>query len=65
MSFLCPLRMLATFVDALYRQYVDLYFTYMEINPLVVKDNTIFVLDLAAKLDATAEYICRSKWGQS
>ena len=56
--------MLATFVDALYRQYVDLYFTYMEINPLVVKSDKIFVLDLAAKLDATAEYICRSKWGQ-
>ncbi|XP_037075234.1 LOW QUALITY PROTEIN: ATP-citrate synthase-like [Pollicipes pollicipes] len=55
--------MLAKFVDALYRQYVELYFTYLEINPLVVKQDSIFVLDLAAKLDATAEYICRSKWG--
>eukprot|EP00096_Caligus_rogercresseyi_P004195 TRINITY_DN1836_c0_g1_i1.p1 TRINITY_DN1836_c0_g1~~TRINITY_DN1836_c0_g1_i1.p1 ORF type:complete len:1079 (+),score=274.71 TRINITY_DN1836_c0_g1_i1:30-3266(+) len=51
------------FIMALYKQYVDLYFTYLEINPLVVTSDSIYILDLAAKLDATADFICRGKWG--
>jgi len=35
----------------------------MEINPLVVTANGIYLLDLAAKIDATADFLCRSKWG--
>jgi ATP citrate (pro-S)-lyase len=36
----------------------------MEINPLVVtSDGNVFMLDLAAKLDATADFLCRTKWG--
>ncbi len=30
---------------------------------MVTKDS-IFILDLAAKLDATAEYLCKQKWGE-
>lgn len=30
---------------------------------VVVKDKTVYVLDLAAKLDSTAEYICKAQWG--
>uniref|UniRef100_A0A336M202 ATP-citrate synthase n=1 Tax=Culicoides sonorensis TaxID=179676 RepID=A0A336M202_CULSO len=55
---------IANFIDALYKLYVDMYFTYLEINPLVVTDDSIFILDLAAKLDATADFVCRSKWGE-
>jgi len=54
----------ATFIEALYKSYVDLYFTYLEINPLVITASKIYMLDLAAKLDATADFICRSKWGE-
>ncbi|KAJ2939904.1 hypothetical protein O0L34_g6610 [Tuta absoluta] len=57
-------RILATFILALYRVYVDLYFTYMEINPIVVTNERIYLLDLAAKLDQTADFICSPKWGQ-
>lgn len=56
--------MVATFVAALYKMYADLYFTYLEINPLVVTADSIFILDLAAKLDATADFICRQSWGE-
>lgn len=56
-------KRVAKFVYALYQLYVDLYFTYLEINPLVVTDNSIYILDLAAKIDATADFICRPKWG--
>ncbi|GAB6025154.1 hypothetical protein CHUAL_010577 [Chamberlinius hualienensis] len=55
---------IANFIKDLYDVYVNLYFTYLEINPLVVTDGKIHVLDLAAKLDATAEFICRQKWGE-
>lgn len=44
--------------------YVNLYFTYLEINPLVVTDSAIYILDLAAKIDSTADFICRSSWGE-
>lgn len=43
---------------------MDLYFTYLEINPLVVTDTEIYILDLAAKLDATADFLCRPLWGE-
>lgn len=58
-------KRVAHFVHSLYQSYVDLYFTYLEINPLVVTSNTIYILDLAAKLDATADFICRPKWGKN
>lgn len=57
-------KRVAHFVHTLYQSYIDLYFTYLEINPLVVTKDAIYVLDLAAKLDATADFICRPKWGK-
>lgn len=59
-----PCRFVANFIYNLYQLYVDLYFTYLEINPLVVTDQSIHILDLAAKLDSTADFICRQKWGE-
>ena len=35
---------------ALYEVYKRQYFTYMEINPLVVTDTAIYILDFAAKV---------------
>jgi len=55
---------IAKFISALYTTYVDLYFTYLEINPLVVTADNLYILDLAAKLDSTADFICRPKWGE-
>lgn len=56
--------MVAKFVFNLYKLFVDLYFTYLEINPLVVTDSQIHILDLAAKLDSTADFICKPQWGE-
>ncbi|KAH7882834.1 ATP citrate lyase [Phlebopus sp. FC_14] len=54
---------LTDFVLRLYNVYVDLHFAYLEINPLVVlEDASIHYLDMAAKLDQTAEFICGPKW---
>ncbi|XP_069041783.1 ATP-citrate synthase isoform X1 [Lepisosteus oculatus] len=54
---------LASFVMGLFNLYEDLYFTYLEINPLVVTKDGVYVLDMAAKIDATADYLCKAKWG--
>ncbi|EAU82052.2 ATP citrate lyase isoform 2 [Coprinopsis cinerea okayama7 len=59
---------LVDFLIRLYSVYVDLHFAYLEINPLVVLDGEngappqIHYLDMAAKLDQTAESICGPKW---
>ena len=55
-------------VARLYAVYVDCQFTYLEINPLVVIPNEdatsaeVHFLDLAAKLDQTADFECGNKW---
>ena len=43
-------RRVAGFVTSLYEIFKEQFFTYLEINPLVVTDSAIFVLDLAAKV---------------
>uniref|UniRef100_A0A671R9U7 ATP-citrate synthase n=1 Tax=Sinocyclocheilus anshuiensis TaxID=1608454 RepID=A0A671R9U7_9TELE len=56
-------EVLASFIVGLFNLYEDLYFTYLEINPLVVTKEGVYILDMAAKIDATADYICKPKWG--
>ncbi|TDG47025.1 hypothetical protein AWZ03_006462 [Drosophila navojoa] len=55
---------IAKFIYGLYATFADLYFTYLEINPLVVTADNLYILDLAAKLDSTADFICRPRWGE-
>ena len=61
-------NVLVDFISRLYAVYVDCQFTYLEINPLVVVPNAaatsadVHFLDLAAKLDQTAEFECGVKW---
>ncbi|XP_071158755.1 ATP-citrate synthase-like isoform X1 [Mytilus edulis] len=55
---------LTKFIVSLYTTYRDLHFTYLEINPLVFTGGKIYILDLAAKIDQTAEYLCKAKWGE-
>ncbi|XP_040291274.1 ATP-citrate synthase isoform X1 [Bufo bufo] len=56
-------EVLASFISGLFNLYDNLYFTYLEINPLVVTKDGVYVLDMAAKIDATADYLCKAKWG--
>jgi ATP citrate (pro-S)-lyase len=61
-------NVLVDFITRLYAVYVDCQFTMLEINPLVVIPNAnatsaeVHFLDLAAKLDQTAEFECGVKW---
>jgi ATP citrate (pro-S)-lyase len=52
-----------SFIQSLYKVYTSLYFTYLEINPLVVVGDKVHILDLAAKIDQCADYICKQQWG--
>ncbi|CAI7993728.1 ATP-citrate synthase [Geodia barretti] len=54
---------LVEFLQTLYRCFTDLYFTYLEINPIVVQGDVVHALDLAARLDSTAEFLCKAHWG--
>ena len=45
------------FISVLYQTYRRQYFTYLEVNPLVITDTAIYMLDFAAKLDSAAGYI--------
>jgi ATP citrate (pro-S)-lyase len=55
--------LIAGFIEGMFKFYADLNYTYLEINPFIVKDKTIIPLDLAAKLDDTAEFVSGKKWG--
>ncbi|KAH9085609.1 hypothetical protein Ae201684P_005315 [Aphanomyces euteiches] len=55
---------IASFISSLLALYRDLNFVYMEINPIVVVGDKITPLDMAAKLDETANFLCGSKWGE-
>ncbi|KAL1898699.1 beta subunit of ATP citrate lyase [Ceratocystis pirilliformis] len=61
-------NILVDFISRLYAVYVDCQFTYLEINPLVVIPNEDFTagsvhfLDMAAKIDSTADHECGVKW---
>jgi len=56
-------KSIAGFIEALFKFYADLNFTYLEINPVVVTEASVIPVDLAAKLDSTAEFESGSKWG--
>jgi len=55
---------LASFIVSLYQFYRELHFAYLEINPLVMLgDKKVVPLDMAAKIDETAGFLCAQKWG--
>lgn len=56
-------KLISGFIEALFKFYADLNFTYLEINPIAVTQNGVIPLDMAAKLDSTAEFESSAKWG--
>ncbi|KAI6230659.1 ATP-citrate synthase [Aphelenchoides fujianensis] len=55
-------KLLTQFIRELYEVYKNNYFTYLEINPLVVSGGQVHILDLAARLDETAYFLCSESW---
>ena len=50
------------FVRALFKLYVELGFSYLEINPFVLHEGRIVPLDLVARLDDTEAFWQRTNW---
>ena len=53
----------AKFAVQFFKFYRDLNFAYLEINPIVMIENNAHILDLVARLDDTAGFLMRDKWG--
>lgn len=56
-------NIVAGFIEGLFKLYADCHFTFLEINPFVVVDGRVHILDLAARLDSAAGFLCKTKWG--
>ncbi len=50
------------FIRDLHKAYVDLDFTYLELNPFTIKNNTIFILDAVAHIDGCATGKNAGQW---
>lgn len=51
------------FAKAFYKFFRDLYFAYLEINPIVLQGENAYLLDLVARLDDTAGFLMKDVWG--
>ncbi len=52
-----------SFAIQFYKFFRDMHFAYLEINPLVLVGNDAHILDLVARLDDTAGFMMKDKWG--
>ncbi len=49
--------------DGILNVFDDNYFSFLEINPLVVKDGDCYFLDAAVQVDSAAEFFINGGWG--
>ena len=52
-----------TFAEQFFKFYRDMNFAYLEINPIVMIENDMEILDLVARLDDTAGFMMTEEWG--
>jgi len=52
-----------SFAEQFYKFYRDMNFAYLEINPIVMVENDMHILDLVARLDDTAGFMMGDSWG--
>lgn len=52
------------FIKGLFKFYADLGYAYLEINPIAVTNEGFMPLDMVARLDDAAQFLCGSKWGE-
>lgn len=57
------LKALVELVRACFACYLELHFGFLEFNPLVVTDREIIPVDVKARLDDSAAFLCEELWG--
>jgi len=57
------LESLAEWVRACFACYLELHFAFLEFNPLVITGDKIIPVDVKARLDDTAAFLCKDLWG--
>ena len=56
-------EIITQFIKGLFKFYVDLGYAYLEINPIAMTNEGLVPLDMVARLDDTAQFMCGRKWG--
>lgn len=51
-----------SFLVNLYKSFEKNYLSFLEINPLVIKDNQVFLLDAACEVDSVAQFFVDNRW---
>ncbi|MBU1292890.1 hypothetical protein KJ819_02365 [Patescibacteria group bacterium] len=51
-----------TFLQRLLAVFVQQHFSFLEINPLVVREDTVYLLDAAVLVDSAAQFFVRDGW---
>ncbi len=51
-------------LDSILTAFDDYYFSFLEINPLVVKDGQYYFLDTAVEVDTAADFFVNGAWGK-
>ncbi len=51
------------FAVSFYRFFRALHFSYLEINPFLLSGDTVYLLDLVARVDDTAGFLMEKHWG--
>lgn len=52
-------------LESMVAAFDNYYFSFLEINPLVVKDGQFFFLDMAAEVDSEASFFVEGAWSKS
>ncbi len=56
-------QQIASFAGGFYHFFKDMHFCYLELNPFVLQNQEIHLLDVVAKMDDTARFLMQSTWG--
>lgn len=55
---------IASFAASFYLFFKEMHFSYLELNPFVLKETDLYILDVVARIDDTAKFLMHSQWGE-
>lgn len=55
---------IAEFAASFYKFFKEMHFSYLELNPFILKERDLYILDGVAKLDDTARFLMGNAWDE-